>query len=181
VEKGDEQLVEILANAVESKAGVRPEEDDVAEFLERLGHPPVIAPGQNRAQQRPVTPIVGQNQAVDVPLTRRGMLHLLGKAYTYKNASDAMVTVLTELAKRDPTFLERCSQHPDMHGRKRHYIARDPDALYPDRPDLRDYRESLPGDWWVATNLNNILKKTIIKTAIQVAGLRYGHDAAVEF
>ncbi|HVU63916.1 MAG TPA: type I restriction enzyme HsdR N-terminal domain-containing protein, partial [Phycisphaerales bacterium] len=33
VEKGEESLVELLAGAVESKTGVRPEEDDVAEFL----------------------------------------------------------------------------------------------------------------------------------------------------
>jgi hypothetical protein len=29
-----------------------------------------------------------------------------------------MVIVLRELAKTDPSFLERCSQHPDAQGRK---------------------------------------------------------------
>jgi|ERR1051326_3432014 hypothetical protein len=33
VQKGDEQLVELLASAVESKASVRADDDDVAEFL----------------------------------------------------------------------------------------------------------------------------------------------------
>src|SRR5690606_38105569 len=33
VEKGDEDLVELLANAVEIKIGVRPAKDEVAEFL----------------------------------------------------------------------------------------------------------------------------------------------------
>jgi hypothetical protein len=92
-----------------------------------------------------------------------------------------MVIVLGELAKTDPTFLERCSQHPDAQGRKRRYIARTAEELYPDRPDLRDFQESLPGGWLVATNLNNVLKKSIIRLAAEVAGLTFGKDVVVEF
>jgi hypothetical protein len=99
----------------------------------------------------------------------------------YHNAKDAMVIVLRELAKGDPTFLERCSQHPDAQGRKRRYIARTPEELYPDREDLRDMREALSDDWLVATNLNNVLKKTIIRVATEVAGLTIGKDVVVEF
>lgn len=76
---------------------------------------------------------------------------------------------------------ERCSQHPDAQGRKRRYLARTPEELYPDREDLRDMRETLPGGWLVATNLNNVLKKTIIRLAAEVAGLKFGKDVAVEF
>jgi predicted type IV restriction endonuclease len=50
VEKGDEDLVDLLANAVESKAGVRPEDDDVAEFLAELGKPVVATPYSNADQ-----------------------------------------------------------------------------------------------------------------------------------
>jgi hypothetical protein len=106
---------------------------------------------------------------------------LLGKAYSYHNAKDAMVIVLRELAKTDSSFLERCSQHPDAQGRKRRYIARTPEELYPDREDLREMRDSLPGGWLVATNLNNVLKKTIIRLASEVAGLKFGKDLVVEF
>ena len=62
---------------------------------------------------------------------------LLGKEHAYHNAKDAMVIVLEEFAKSDASFLERCSQHPDAQGRKRRYIARTPEELYPDREDLR--------------------------------------------
>ena len=89
--------------------------------------------------------------------------------------------VLRELAKADPGFLERCSQHPDAQGRKRRYIARTPEELYPDREDLREMRGSLPGGWLVATNLNNVLKLTIIRLASEVAGLKFGKDIVVEF
>jgi hypothetical protein len=92
-----------------------------------------------------------------------------------------MVTVLRELAQKDPTFLERCSQHPDAQGRKRRYIARTPEELYPDREDLREMREQLPGGWLVATNLNNVLKKTVIRLAAEVAGLSFGKDVVIGF
>jgi hypothetical protein len=106
---------------------------------------------------------------------------LLGKVHAYHNAKDAMVIFLRELAKSDPDFLDRCSQHPDAQGRKRRYIARTPEELYPDREDLRDMRENLPGGWLVATNLNNVLKKTIIRLGAEVAGLKFGKDVVVEF
>ena len=63
---------------------------------------------------------------------------------------------------------------------KRRY-CRTSEEFYPDREDFRDMRETLPGGWLVATNLNNILKKTIIKLATEVAGLTFGKDVIVEF
>jgi len=174
VEKGDELLVDLLASAVESKAGVRPDDDDVAEFLAGLSSKSV----------QTQSPEVDQRRGVQFPHgkpPRSGKLEMLGKTHSYHNAKDAMVIVLRELAKRDPSFLERCSQHPDAQGRKRRYIARTAEELYPDRPDLRDCRESLPGGWLVATNLNNMLKKTIIKLAAEVAGLSFGKDIVFEF
>jgi hypothetical protein len=180
VEKGDEDLVDLLANSVESKVGVRPGDDDVAEFLAGLGRSTIL--GTSHAQvpsyavpsrapvQRPVSDV-----------SRSGKLIVNGREYSYDNAKDAMVIVLRELASADGSFLERCSQHPDARGRKRRYIARTPEELYPDRPDLRDLRENLPGGWLVATNLNNVLKKTIIKLAAEVAGLSFGKDIVVEF
>ena len=92
-----------------------------------------------------------------------------------------MVTVLRTLARSDPTFLERCAQHPDARGRKRRYIARTPKELYPDREDLRDLREKLPGGWLVATNLNNNLKRKIIDLAAETAGLRPRGDIVLPF
>lgn len=181
VQKGDEILVEMLTSAVESRTGVRPDADDVAEFLVGLGKP-VIIQAASPSVARPAPP--GTTRPVTArpvaDTSRSGTLFLQGKEYPYQNAKDAMIIVLRELAKSDPAFLERCSQHPDAQGRKRRYIARTPEELYPDREDLRDMRESLPGGWFVATNLNNVLKKTIIRLAVEVAGLRFGKDVIVE-
>lgn len=182
VEKGDELLVEMLTNAVESRAGVRPDADDVAEFLVGLGKTSIVEVARNNKTQQSsealprLTPTRTTNET-----TRSGKLVLIGREYAYHNAKDAMVIVLRELAKTDPSFLERCSQHTDAQGRKRRYIARTPEELYPDREDLRDMHATLTGGWLVSTNLNNVLKKTIIRLAADVAGLKFGKDVMVNF
>jgi len=128
VEKGDELLVEMLTSAVESKAGVRPDADDVAEFLLGLGKP-VLVEAQKPAATQPATVISSRPVALRpaIESSRSGKLVLLGKTHGYHNAKDAMVIVLTELAKSDPSFLEKCSQHLDAQGRKRRYMARTPE------------------------------------------------------
>jgi hypothetical protein len=185
VQKGDELLVDLVASAVESNAGVRPEDDDVADFLANLGLTAVI---QNTIPEKTSKHTIPQgSRAVSLLPQKTGSsntqwnLILKGKSYPYTNAEDAMIIALTELAKTDPTFLQRCSLHPDCYGKKRKYIARQADELYPDRPDLREFHAVLPGGWLVATNLNNQLKRSIIKAATQVAGMIYGKDVLVAF
>lgn len=181
VEKGDEELVDLVASAVESKTGVRPDNDEVAEFLAGLGKTIIVEAAPRNTPQPTRTAVRPGIVAPNGESTRSGKLVMLDKSHAYHNAKDAMVIVLRELAKKDPTFLEQCSQHPDAQGRKRRYIARSPEELYPDREDLREMRETLPGGWFVATNLNNVLKKTIIRLATEVAGLKFGKDVIVEF
>ena len=185
IEKGDEQLIGMLADAVESKAGVRPDENDVTSFLISLGRPVIQQPASHReepSRERANQEVILVNPPFDMAASKRtGTLVLREKAFKYANAKDAMVIALRELAQEDATFLQRCAQHPDAQGRKRKYIARTPEELYPDRPDLREHREDLPGGWLVATNLNNVLKRSIIRLAAEVANLRFGRDVKVEF
>jgi hypothetical protein len=91
-----------------------------------------------------------------------------------------MSIVLRTLAEADRGFLERLSRHPRLGGRTRRYIATSPELLYPDREDLRDLHELLPGGWLVSTNLNNPLKGTIVRAACEVAGLSFGRDVVVD-
>ena len=181
VEKGDQDLVDFVASAVEAKTGVRLDNNEVAEFLAGLGKPIIIENARREISQPTKVDARPTASTPNGESTRRGKLIVLGKSYNYQNAKDAMVIVLQELAKGNPSFLERCSQHPDAQGRKRRYIARSTEELYPDREDLREMRETLPDGWFVATNLNNVLKKTIIRLAAEVAGLTFGKDVIVEF
>jgi len=126
VQKGDEQLVELLASAIESKAGVRADVDDVAEFLAglgRAGSAPVsdrAGTPTDRSPGKTLRPTVETGaRSGDLRTTgessRAGKLVLRGKAYPYHNAKDAMVIVLRELAKGDPTFLERWKEIAQCH------------------------------------------------------------------
>lgn len=122
VGKGNEELVELLASNVELKTGIRPDTDEVAGFLAGLGKPVIVeASHSNTSEQsgRAAERRIPQRAVTET--SRSGKLVLPGKAYPYANAKDAMVIVLRELAKTDPSFLERCSQHPDAQGRKRRY------------------------------------------------------------
>jgi hypothetical protein len=47
--------------------------------------------------------------------------------------------------------------------------------------DLHDLRESLPDVGRVAPIINHLLKKTIIRLAAEVAGLKFGKAVSVEF
>jgi len=183
VQTGDEDLVELLARAVETRIGVRPHDDDVADFLLRdlrrvvvetpVTNPPLdLRPGGMGSRDH-----VPSN---DIPPTaRRGRLTLRGRVYEYQSAKEAMVIVLRELANEDPTFLERCYAHPKSQGRKRRHIARTPEELNPDREDLR-MCEPLPGGWFVSTNMNNVMKRRVIELAAEVAGLEMGRDLIVD-
>lgn len=184
VEKGDEELVGLLASEVESRPGVRPEADDVAEFLSTLSTTPAPL-AQKRAAAatpvheppRPTVPSTGS-----VGSSRSGSVTLLGTTKSYGNLKDAMLAVLTELAHRDSGFLARCAEHPNNQGRTRRYIARSREELYPERPDLQQEASSaLPGGWFIGTNMNNLLKQSILRMAAEVAGLRFGHDLTVQF
>jgi hypothetical protein len=177
--KGDESLVDLLADEVESRIGIRPNSDDVAEYLLQLTG---ANAGETRTPAPKVSKTVEPQKGVIPPASERaGILTIKGKSFRYRNAKDAMVTILRQLAKADGGFLERFSQHPGNQGRKRRYVAKAHAELYPDRDDLWDKCEKLPGGWLVSTNLNNVLKMTIIKNAASVAGLHFGTDLIVEF
>ena len=206
VEKGDEVLVDLLTDSVESKAGIRPDPEDVTEFLMSLLKPSSLQPlrqPQQRTVSRPISvlpvaiPAVPPAAAVSLPVpavpvqtqiepplaasSRSGTLTIGGQSIRYNNAIEALVTILTALAEEDPTFLQRCAQHPDVQGRLRKYLGRSAEELYPHREDLRELVAALPGGWLLATNLNNLTKKNIIKVGAEVAGIEYGKDITVEF
>lgn len=112
---------------------------------------------------------------------RGGQMIIQGRAFAYKNAKDAMVIVLRELAKNDCTFLDRCSRRLATSSRTRRYLAKSLQELYPSHPELYAYHDLLPGGWLVGTNLSNQRKMIIIREAIEVAGLRFGKDVVVDF
>ena len=57
VDKGNEELVELLAGKVEPKTGIRPDADDVAEFLSGLGKPVIVETSRSNTSEHTERPI----------------------------------------------------------------------------------------------------------------------------
>ena len=90
-----------------------------------------------------------------------------------------MAQLFQLLARDDGTFLQRfCAR---KHGRKRRYVARSPQELYPGRPDLAEKASvQFVEGWWLGTNYSRGNIETIIQLACEVAELKYGQDVKVE-
>ena len=186
VEREDELLRDLLSEAVESKAGFRPLGADIADFLASLKPLESTAgawawPSREPTPKKALASPPGKRKGPKPPMPLTDYtVFLQGKELPNRNAKEAMIVVLSELAKRDPGFLKRCSDQEAFHGRTRHYIARRIEDLYPGRPDLQSEYEKLPGDWFVGTNISNRQKIGLIKAATEVAGLTFGHDVVVK-
>ncbi len=170
-------LVETVQDAVESKCGIRPEAADVIGFLRQLGAISASTPSIPLPRQAiPVVPI-----SRPVQRSRAGTIRLLGEDIPVRNAIEATVLILRRLAQRDSSFLPRCAAHPDNAGRKRTYIARSSEEMFPDRQDLRELHEPIADGWLLNSNVSNQIKKKVLEMACQVAGLKFGNDVQVDF
>ena len=87
-----------------------------------------------------------------------------------------MIQFISLLADRDSTFLERFAALP-KHGRRRRFVARSKEELYPGREDLaQDHSHKLRPGWWIGTNYGVRQMNGIIEKACDVAGLVFGKD-----
>jgi hypothetical protein len=95
------------------------------------------------------------------------------------SAKEVMVQVFRLLAQEDSGFLERFAAR--KHGRKRRYLAKERQELYPGRPDLAEEQsvEIVPG-WWLGTNYSRKNIQEIIDLACEVAGTRLGSAVEVK-
>ena len=135
-------LVDVLADRVESKVGVRPDDNDVVNFLRSLQRqegqvsapPPSGAserkqPVHRRAKQVSAPPLSGASERkqpvhrrvrqVSAPPSsgasgggRSGELVVLGRRYSYRSHSEAMGIVFKKLQEARPEFLQRFYEHP---------------------------------------------------------------------
>lgn len=176
VEKGNESLRDLLANAVESKSGFRPDNTDIADFLASCLLP---GPKSDPGETLPPSPRSGKDP---IPPTDRTVV-LRGKKIPCKTAGEAMVIILRELAKEDPAFLQRCSDDRRFHGRKRRLVARRAEDIYPGSVNYqRRGCKKLPGNWLVGTRMiSDQRRRELIEAAAEIAKLTFGQDIIVWF
>lgn len=108
VDNSDELLIELVADAVESQAHVRPENVDVINFLAALHRP--IAPSPI-VPAAPVKNKAFQPANVSRRRTRRGTLRILGENIEYNSAADAERIILDHLQGMNPNFLQSLYAH----------------------------------------------------------------------
>ena len=111
----------------------------------------------------------------------RGMLRIQATEYPYRNAKEALCTILRHLQRDDPEFLARLAVHPKCIGRNRRTLARRPEDLYPGRSDLyAKHTEPIADGWLLGTNTSTSQKVATIRAAAEVAGLKLGLDLVVD-
>lgn len=183
LQESDALLVDLLAERVEDMSGFKPDADTVSKFLQQIsvGTTPVQMPVNRKTQTSkpsiPKTPNTGVNVLGQTP-SRLGFV-LLGEQCDASSAKEVLIQVLRRLAARDRTFLSRFASRP-KHGRKRRYIATNPNDLYPGRPDLAHLHEKIDDQYYAGTNYAIREIQKILQIACEVAEISFGRDLTVQ-
>lgn len=180
LEEEDELLLELVADRVESLCGYKPTPDTVACFLKEnvtTRSTAAITP-EKQARKKTVTPLIASVTANVAPSHKPSTIGFVfeGRRYSARSAREVLEGVFEALAKHDVAILERFASLP-KHGRTRRYLAKTPNDLYPNRPDLaRDHSIQLTSGWWLGTNYSRATIEKIIEMVCDVARLKHGKD-----
>jgi predicted type IV restriction endonuclease len=184
VTEQDELLVDLLSDQVENLCGYKPEPDDVAAFLRTLSRPQTKPSGSgiSKTEEVPLTRSPSRPSLPPTPTDEQARLvgFVLGEDRTdTRNSRDTLIGFFQTLARKDSSFLQRFAALP-KHGRRRRYVARTREELYPGREDLAvsHSHELMPG-WWIGTNYSTASIRKMMMMASEVAGLRFGRDVQI--
>lgn len=174
-------LYEMLAQEVESVSGFSPNMEDLTNFVSSLkpgaGSLPRGKRRKKTTQHRKSSPGKPNSNADAGSLESVGF-EVKGEFKKRNQGRDVIAGVFEELGKHDPTFFERFAALP-KHGRKRRYLARSKELLYPGHPELHPQSVKVGKEWWLATHYSSAMKERIIASACKVAGLEFGKDVKV--
>lgn len=170
LEEPDSLLLELLAEKVEDFCGYKPDLDLCSEFLKKskCHLDEVSAYSTQLHQQTPMRRVPENQERISRTRTTDDFSFVFeGKTYKAGSAREVMVRVFQLLAEADAGFLDRFASR--KHGKKRRYIARDRQELYPGRPDLVEEHsiEIVPG-WWMGTNYSRRNIQQILDLALEV-------------
>lgn len=165
----DMMLVPLRQNTLEVLLGLKGDSDrSVDDVISRLARLQVNANTSNAAPE-----VSHDHPDIHEPYA----FSLLGERQGAHTARGLLVAVLRTLHELDPRLLPELSRY---HARKRRYIARSPDRLYPGRPDLARHSAEVADGWWVGTNHSKRDVERILRVACNVAGLDYTVDLIVQ-
>ena len=178
LEEADESIVESLAAKVADLCGYEPDTATCAAFL--LARSSIA-----QVQSPPITKNDGQDKEntgpsnMPTPLDKVGFV-LHGQWYPCRSNVDVIRLVFERLAERDPNFPEEFADPERRHGRRRRYLARTKEELYPGQPALCESASTkLSFGWFMGTNYGQPGIRTIVRLVFEVTGLELGTDLVI--
>lgn len=175
----DDAILDRLGAEVESTSGYQPERADLVTFLGALS--PTTGPlpkGRKAPKRTPSKDLQMAPPAESGALSQRGF-ELDGQFVPARSGADVLAGVFRALAQRDSGFLDRFADLP--HGRKRRYLAKTREELFPGHPELHGNSRDVGQGYWLGTHSSNELKSRVVTMAADVAGVRLGDDLRVRF
>ncbi|MDE2719250.1 hypothetical protein [Candidatus Palauibacter polyketidifaciens] len=138
-------------------------------------------PGQQPVPPKPELPVDhSRPQEAD----SQHWVEFRGERHAVRNGIEVLVRAFTLLAQDDPTF---CRRYSDRYQRKtrdrklRPRVARTRSEIHPNDAALRERCRSLPGGWWVDSNVSNRSKRVWVEQACGLTRFRFGEDLRIHF
>ena len=176
----DDSLLDRLGGEVESVSGYQPERSDLVDFLSSLvpASGSLPKPRRTRKTAPPRQRRVAPSSAPPADLQERGF-SLDGQFVPARTGADLLGDLFRALGERDSGFFDRFASLP--HGKKRRYLAKSKEELFPGHPELHGNTREVGQGYWVGTHNSTDLKRRIVSMAADVAGLRLGEELRVQF
>ena len=173
----DESLVELLADKVKDLCGYKPDSDACSRFIQTKvdSH---SGSDYSTYTEPPATALPSRSPVPTPSIAHRETgFSFRGQFHSARSAREVIQKILITFAEGDPEFLERFAAR--KHGRKRRFIARSRNELYPGRPDLANQAVKLVQGWWMGTNYGRGSIKRKARLACEVADVEFGKDLVV--
>jgi len=180
LEEQDSLLLDLLAEKVEDLCGYKPDIDICGNFLGSIlaQKPPSVFSHLEQSKYQTESTLRGKREDTTFRKSRTRtvdnfVFSFKGEKYQAGSAPEVVTKIFQLLAKEDGAFLERFEAR--KHGKKRRYLARKRNELYPGRPDLsQEHSIEIADGWWMGTNYSRRNLQKMINLAREVAGSALG-------
>lgn len=166
----NEILRDLLAEEVEVGCGTKPDIDDVEAFLVQMSH---TQSGDSSISQSD-RPKVTKRSSVNFDRNKKIVgFTLYGESTETQFGNRALAELLVKFQDMSHEFMDKFASQTK--GRTRRLVAKSRDDLY-DQSDLVDFSLDLKNGWWLGTNISTSQVRRHIKTACQIAGVKFGSE-----
>ncbi len=178
-ETSNTTLCNLLAKGVKNQCGTKPKLEDIEAFLKGLRPGSAPTTPHRRASQSATTLPFQSSKSASIPsqsaVGKKSKLvgfSLDKESFNTSSAKETLAEILKKLQDRDPGFMDRLAK--ETVGRKRRLVARDRNDLYDDPKFVKQSSLDLQNGWWLGHHLSTAQVQRYIKTACEVAGVKYG-------